>query len=377
MSRSIRATVLCTAVLAATVTAAIPANATTSHGRDHGGAVFVETDGVNANKVVAYQRSTDGSLRAAGTYDTLGNGGVLGQSVVDHTASQGAVALDPSGRLLYAVNAGSDTVTVFAVDGVRLTRLQVVASGGTFPVSVAVDGNVVYVLNARDGGSVQGFVSIGGRLVAVPSWHRALGLNASATPEFTSTPGQIAFTPDGRRLLVTTKGNTSAVDVFGIGAFGEPSRSPVVSELPGDVPFAVAFDSAGHAVLAEAGPSAVATFTVRPNGELAAIDARATGQAATCWVTSTGRFVYTGNAGSSTVSGYAMSHNGTLTALGNTAAGAGTVDVAVSPDGHDLYARSGGDGTLHAFRVGANGSLTPVGSVTVPDSVGGEGIAVS
>lgn len=54
-----------------------------------------------------------------------------------------------------------------------------------------------------------------------------------------------------------------------------------------------------------------------------------------------------------------------------------TVDVAASPDGRDLYARSSADGTLHAFRIGANGSLTPIGSVTVPDGVGGEGIAVS
>src|SRR5215469_7447560 len=171
MSKTIRATMLLTAALAATVSVAIPANAATSHGHDRDGAVFVETDGVAANKVVAYQRSEDGSLHQAGTYDTLGTGGVLSGSVVDHTASQGAVALDPTGRLLYAVNAGSDTVTVFAVDGTRLTRLQVIASGGTFPVSVAVHGRMVYVLNARDGGSVQGFVSIGGRLVAVPSWH--------------------------------------------------------------------------------------------------------------------------------------------------------------------------------------------------------------
>ena len=48
-------------------------------------------------------------------------------------------------------------MTVFGVDGDRLTRRAVVASGGAFPVSVAVHGNLVYVLNARDGGSVQGF----------------------------------------------------------------------------------------------------------------------------------------------------------------------------------------------------------------------------
>jgi 6-phosphogluconolactonase (cycloisomerase 2 family) len=338
--------------------------------------VFVESDSPAENHVIVYRRAADGSLRAAGTYDTLGKGGVLGKSVVDHTASQGAVAYDAVDHVLYAVNAGSDTVTVFAVDGTRLTRLQVVGSGGSFPVSVAVRGGVVYVLNARDGGSIQGFLSVAGRLIPVPSWHRPLGLDASATPEFTTTPGQVAFSADGRRLLVTTKANTNAVDVFRLGPLGRPA-TPTVNALPGTVPFAMTLDRFGHVVLAEAGPSAVATFTLRPDGTLTGIDDKATGQAAACWVTTAGRFVYTGNAGSSSVSGYEVSATGELTPLGNTAAGSGTVDVAASPDGRDLYVRSGADGTLHAFAIGSDGSLSPLGSVSVPDGVGGEGIAVS
>ena len=99
--------------------------------------------------------------------------------------------------LLYAVNAGSDTITVFAVHGDRLVRRQVIASGGDFPVSITAHGNLVYVLNARDGGSIQGFLRIGDVLVAIPAWHRDLGLDPTQTPEFTSTPGQVAFTPDG------------------------------------------------------------------------------------------------------------------------------------------------------------------------------------
>ena len=50
------------------------------------------------------------------------------------------------------MNAGSNTITVFAVHGDRLTRLQVIGSGGEFPVSIAARGSRVYVLNARDGG---------------------------------------------------------------------------------------------------------------------------------------------------------------------------------------------------------------------------------
>jgi DNA-binding beta-propeller fold protein YncE len=82
-----------------------------------------------------------------------------------------------------------------------------------FPVSIATHGDLVYVLNARDGGSVQGFRRLGSRLIRVPSWNRGLGLNPAATPEFTHTPGQVAFSPDGTQLLVTTKAGTNAVDV--------------------------------------------------------------------------------------------------------------------------------------------------------------------
>jgi DNA-binding beta-propeller fold protein YncE len=108
-------------------------------------------------------------------------------------------------RLLYAVNAGSNTLTVFSVYGDRLVRRQVISSGGTFPVSIAFHGGLVYVLNARDGGSVQGFLRIGASLVRIPSWHRPLHLDPTLTPEFTHTPGQVAFTPDGSKLIVTTR----------------------------------------------------------------------------------------------------------------------------------------------------------------------------
>jgi DNA-binding beta-propeller fold protein YncE len=111
---------------------------------------------VTGNAITVYDRTAVGTLRAAAAYSTGGLGGALGGSVVDHLASQGSLAYDGTRGLLYAVNAGSNTVTVFSADGDRLIRRQVVSSGGAFPVSIAVHGNLLYVLNARDGGSVHG-----------------------------------------------------------------------------------------------------------------------------------------------------------------------------------------------------------------------------
>jgi 6-phosphogluconolactonase (cycloisomerase 2 family) len=359
-------------------TALLGAPAAAASTTDHaGGAVFVQSGNVAGNTVVAYDRAGDGRLRQAGVYRTGGVGGRLDGAVVDFTASQGALALDRGAGLLYAVNAGSDTVTVFDVHGDRLERRQTIASGGAFPVSIAVHGDLVYVLNARDGGSIQGYRRVGRTLVTVAAWHRALGLDPAAAPEFTHTPGQVAFTPDGSALIVTTKAGSNAIDVFGVDRHGEPSATPVVNVEAGAVPFAVAFDGRGRLVVAEAGTNAVATFTLGRDGTLRPVATAATGQAATCWIVATGGNVYTGNAGSGNLSGYTVGAGGTLTSLGTFATGAGQVDVAAAPDGRYLYAQTGAAGNVVALKVGRDGSLTKVATVTVPGAAGGEGIVVT
>jgi len=371
------------AVVASGAVAALPAlNASAAplhpaHRASHG-AVFAATDATGGNTIIAYARTAGGGLTQVGSYPTDGNGGILNGSVVDHTASEGSLIYDRQAGLLYAVNAGSNTISVFAVDGDRLALRQVISSGGQFPVSIAVHGHLVYVLNALGGGSVSGYVQAGGRLFAVPSWHRDLDLAAdqAASPAFTSTPGQVSFTPDGSKLIVTTKNGANTIDVFGVGPFG-PSAAPVVTSLPGTVPFGFTFDRFGHLVLTEAGPNVVATFSIAGDGTLTQLDSVATGQAATCWITIADGTLYASNAGSGTESVLRADASGTLTLLPAAATDAGTVDAAASGDGRYLYVRAGGPGTIDAFRIGPGGSLTETGSVTVPNGAGGEGIAAS
>jgi 6-phosphogluconolactonase (cycloisomerase 2 family) len=337
-------------------------------------AVFVQTDNTAGNQVDAYQRSVNGTLTLSASYNTGGLGGVLSGAVVDNLASQGALTYDPTDRLLYAVNAGSNTVSVFFVRGDQLTLVQVINSGGTFPVSVAVHGDLVYVLNAENGGSVQGFVAFFGHLYRLPGSNRALGLDPTATPQFVNTPGQVAFSPNGAQLLVTTKANGNDIDVFGVGRFGYLSGSPVVNSEPDTVPFSIAFDQTGHLVIAEAGTNALATFSLSPNGTVTAIDSVGTGQTATCWVALAQGFLFASNAGSGSVSGYGDNASGQLSLLNQATTDAGTVDASASLNGQYLYVQTGGTGIVDEFSVGANASLTEIGSVTVPGSVGGEGI---
>ena len=365
------------AASAATKPAASGSAASDGFGDRAGGAVFALTDNPAGNAVAAYHRAPDGTLTPAGTYPTGGLGGVLAGSVVDHTASQGALAYDQARGLLVAVNPGSNTISVFRVQGDRLALSQVLPSGGDFPVSVTVHGDHAYVLNALGGGSLYGYRIAGGSLSALPGSFRALGLGTTAKSQFTATPGQVAFTQDGSQLLVTTKAAGNDVDVFQVGAGGLVSASPAVNALPGDVPFAIAFDGAGHAVLAEAGPNAVATFTLSRGGRLTQLAAADTGQTGTCWVVRAGRYFYASNAGSGSVSGYRVGWSGALTALGHTATGAGTVDAASAAGGRFLYVQTGKAGVVDEFAVGAGGALTPVGSVTVSGGAGGEGIAAA
>ena len=252
-----------------------------------------------------------------------------------------------------------------------------VGTAGDFPVSVTAHGDRVFVLNARDGGSIQGYLNLGGRLFRVPSWHRELNLpvtDEASTAEFTHTPGQVAFTPDGRHVIVTTKASTNSILVYSFGRSGHLAHDPVVRTEDGAVPFSVAFDSAGHLQVTDAGPSAVAAYAVGAGGTLAPLGVTPTGQRATCWIDASGNLLAASNAGSASVTTLRAQPSGATTKLADTATGPGTVDADFTRDGRNLYVQTGGNGGVDAFAVAAGGALTKVGSVTVPDGAGGEGI---
>ena len=367
------------AALATAAVVAGPAGASTAPGGFQPGAshvVFVQNDNLTGNQVIAYHRAADGTLTQAGVYSTGGNGGQLTGSVVDHLASQGSLTYDPADGLLYAVNAGSNTVSVFATHGDRLFLRQTLPSGGTFPVSVTTHGDLVYVLNALDGGAVQGYRVAYRRLVPIPHSNRPLHLDPTATPQFTNTPGQVAFTPDGSQLVVTTKANGNDIDVFGVGPSGTLSANAVVNSEPGTVPFAITFGPAGRLIIAEAGTNALATFALHGNGNLTQLDQVGTTQAATCWVARDGRGLFAENAGSASVTGFTAGSHGQLTLAGQTSTDPGTVDAAASPHGHYLYVQTGANGIVDEYSV-SGASLTQIGSVTVPSAAGGEGIAAA
>ena len=336
------------------------------------GAVYVLTNQSPHNSVMTFLRAPDGSLTYSGTYRTEGRGTGTG---ADPLGSQGALVLDPSQRLLYAVNSGSNEVSVFAADGPNLQLLQKIASGGRMPVSIAVFGGVLYVLNAGGTPNITGFTinSVTNQLTALPGGTSWLAGGKAASP------AQVAFSQDGSILMVAEKG-TQTIDTYTVDTQGYAS-GPISHPSSGATPFGFAFIHGGIAVVSEAGPDALSSYQSQQDGALTLITGSLpNGQKATCWAVALNNsaYAYTTNAATATISSYTVAPDGTLSLLNATAGSTGTgsapTDMALSADDGFLYVRDGGTDTVSAFSVGTDGSLTSIGSFgTLP--AGAQGIA--
>jgi len=130
---------------AATVAALLMLLPQTGLAGDRAGDVYVLTNQPTGNAVMVFRRDAAGTLTFAGSFASAGKGTGTGADPLD---SQGAVVLGEDNRLLFAVNAGSNSISVFAVSGDHLTLLDTVSSGGIEPVSVTVQHDLVYVVNA-------------------------------------------------------------------------------------------------------------------------------------------------------------------------------------------------------------------------------------
>src|SRR5258708_4631412 len=114
------------------------------------GAVYVMTN-QTANSVIAFSRNPrTGALTEVGTVSTGGAGNPVampGDPPTDALASQGSLIVDSDNTYLYAVNAGSNEISVLEVTKGGLNFVQKISSGGTRPISLTIYNNWLYVLN--------------------------------------------------------------------------------------------------------------------------------------------------------------------------------------------------------------------------------------
>jgi 6-phosphogluconolactonase len=326
-------------------------------------AVFVMNNDADANEVIAYQRTPYGTLFSPRKFKTGGRGsGGKG----DPLGSQGSLTLSHDQRWLFAVNAGSGTLSVFRVEGSSLELTDRVPTGGAEPTAIAQNGDLVYVLNAAGSSSVAGFAFRWGHLTPIENSQKFLSANGA-------NPGSVVFTPDGKFLLVTEKTGND-IDVFSVLPDGTLSAIKV---NPSDGPGAFAVNVApnGTAIVSETGSggttSAISSYSIHADGTLTSISTSIpTLGAANCWnaITPNGRFVYVSNAGSSTLSGFSIGSAGALSPIGATVvgtnpAGSGNLDVAISSDGRFLYSLNSAGGAIGAFAINADGSLVNLGVI--------------
>src|SRR5947208_1534443 len=332
----------------------------------HAGAVYILTNQVE-NAVAVFRRSPAGTLTSAGEFPTGGAGDPVPQGMdpaTDPLASQGALILGHGNQFLFAVNAGSNQISVLRVGRNELTMVDLVDSGGIRPISLALHEDLLYVLNEGGTPNITGFtVGDDGTLTPLADSTQPLIGGTAADP------AQASFNSDGTLLVVTEKAgnrlNTYTVDENGL-----PS-APIDNPSNGMTPFGFAFNDSGTLVVSEAfggvpNQSAVSSYSTPESGILSVVSGSVpNSQTASCWVVTTnnGRVAFISNTGSGTISSYGIgSGDGTLNLInsvaGDTGANSAPIDMALNNSSHFLYVLAGGLQSVVSFRVEFDGSLT-------------------
>jgi len=371
------------------------------------GAVYTASNKYSGNEVVSFLRLADGSLKPGPRVLTGGLGSGPGQLIPnDPLGAQSSLITDQERQLLFVVNAGSNEVSSFSFDKNGLTLADRQSSKGVYPVSVTFKKDTLYVLNAASN-SITGFaVDKKGKLnriqtcqlPALPSLENGFPATAtqSAQPVFSQTAGQVGFSPDGKKLVVVSKegplldgfpfsptSGNGKIHVFGVDGQGNLSdcRHPTTLVLPlnpdgkGKTPFSFTWADDGTLLVTEVfgvgtSPtkpgSAVTSYNLRNDGSLSPItQSVGNGQVAVCWIVVAGRYVYTANFLSDSISLY--DDKKILTLLGGQAgllaAGSQPSDMAITSDATLIYELASGASAIVPFAVtaktGAPTALAP------------------
>ena len=350
------------------------------------GMVYMMTNSASENEIAAFRRFDNGTLAFRIFYPTGGQGtGPSSANGIDPLVSQGSLILSHRRRFLFAVNAGSNTITSFRVmqDG-GLVRVSVVNSGGVRPNSLTIHRNILYVTNSGNqnqgaAANITGFhVDRCGVLTLLPDSTRPLSTAYAQ-------PACILFSPNGNQLVVSELAN-NRLTVFSISSNGYASLQYINTSY-GTGPFGMSFRRDGLLLVAEAGANALSSYRVNSNGTLSVVSGSvSTGQSATCWVSlaKSGRHAYTSNTGSRTISTFRVSNSGVLSFVRNTystpeeADGGAPIDNAISTNGRYFYALNGNEGTVSAFKICDRGVLARIqvtGNEDIP-IFGTQGLAV-
>lgn len=410
------------------------------HRARHGkrGALFVMTnasDATRGNEITMYRRAANGDLGIVGYFPTgvldkadpqLGSGPAPTAQVfrlldatlplvvasADGLGSANSLVLSEDKRCLFAVNAGSNSVSAFRVHDDGLTLVSVVQSRGVFPVSLAAHNDLLYVLNAgsSSAGTLAGFRVTRCILQPLTTSPVSLAGVSDAFPipapgEVLTTPAQVSFAPDGRSLVLSIKGGDPLVGgrrlqalpsgrmaVYPVnhdGQLGAPTVTRFNALSSGTLantggPFSFVFTDSRTLITVHANSGTVGSFTLNADNTLTLNGPPlSTGAFAPCWLDSNGRFVYTASFGAPSgvrqiigeraglpdrdgvLTGFRLNRDGTLVPLGvnvnypappGNGTGNHAIDVRVIDD--FLYFIQPRSGRIGRLTIRPNGDLT-------------------
>jgi len=319
------------------------------------GAVYVSSNDSGHNEVWAFARNSDGSLSDPWAFSTGGAGTGAG------LGDQGSVFADAAAKRVFVVNAGSNTVSMFAIeDDGSLTLLGTADSGGTKPISVTEHGGFVYVLDAGDATHAPNIAGFTASATGLTS--NAVSLTLSTLVASSANAAQLSFTPDGKHLIATEKG-TGMIDSYEVDATGIATgpHSQLAAGGATATPYGFGFSGNGTLLVTEAA-GAVSAYTISASGALTATTTSlSTHQAAPCWMAAGDTWGWAINAGSDSVTGYNVAADGTLTLTKSSGVAASTankpLDAALSSDGKFLYVLDSVDHAISTYEIAADGSL--------------------
>ncbi len=371
-----------------------------------------------ANQVAAYSRGEDGSLSLLGVYDTGGVGENIRNSGANPLASQDPLIVSKDRRFVFAVNAGSESISSFTInDDYSLSPADLnVPTGGASnaqnPVSLTQYEDILYVVNTGN------FVDeSGNELAALPSDRNRVNasiigfrigddgsltvIEGSELTGYGANAGSIEFSDTGRDLYITERRTNDIVHIrledgvplrYDSGEV-RSTRIPSITAQPFGTDL---YPVEGGSILLVSegnngaeGLSALSTYRIEDSGALTGIslssgvegDPLATGHTFGCWVefveTPNGDFAYVSNTPDGVITSFAVGDEGGLTRL---EASAGTTDIAGDDTQNGvgvldaevaypyLYQVVNNDGRIAQFEIQADGSLERMQEAEIVDN---------
>ena len=333
--------------------------ASNAHAENHGRTLAVTmTNDPDANEIQVYDASTRALLQ---TLSTHGRGGAGGNA---------RGVRQYGGELVAVVNNGSNTVALFSRDGDRLTFTRTVTTTSA-PVSADFGNDHLYVAGAT---SVDSFALRGGN--AFLDGTAALELAGGGAPPAGST-AQVGVIDD-RLLLVTLKTDPDpgTVDLVRLHDGAISGAAPVAVSAPAGTltPFGFSVYPDGTAVITLAHSSQDGLF--RDGGFTAIVDA---GQTADCWATRVGKYVFTANTGSGTISRLIATGNNVFVdspVAANIATGGAPADIDADGGVLGVIDHGAGQSHLSLFTYNTFGELTARGPAITLGVPGANGVAI-